>query len=69
MLIDNVDVTEKQMKIIRSAMVRTFKNCADYYVRIGALEDAQLMARIGKALRIGFKAGALLGSDFEVTQS
>jgi hypothetical protein len=64
-MFDNLDVTERQMKIIRSAMVRTFKNCADYYVRIGALEDAQLMARIGKALRIGFKAGALMESDYE----
>jgi hypothetical protein len=57
---DDINITEKQMKVIRSAMVRTFKNCANYYVKIGSLREAQLMARIGKALRVGFKNDALL---------
>lgn len=57
---EDINVTEKQMKVIRSTMVRTFKNCANYYVRIGSLREAQLMARIGKALRVGFKNDALL---------
>lgn len=57
---DDVNVTEKQMKIIRSAMVRTYKNCANYYVRIGSLREAQLMARIGKALKEGFRDDAII---------
>lgn len=52
---EDINITEKQMKVIRKAMVRTFKNCANYYVKIGSLREAQLMARIGKSLRMYYE--------------
>jgi hypothetical protein len=57
----DVDITEEQSRLINKNMVRVFKNSADYFVRIGKRDEAELMATIGRKMTTIFKDKSVYG--------